>query len=597
MSAGLPGAERVAAGHWSGPGAALAHVPLAPGRHVMPTTDADALLALVGDIRLDNRSELQAALGLACDRAAGEPTDPELVLAAYRRWGERCAEHLTGAFAFAVWDGRRRLVACARDPFGTTPFYHYLSPTTFAFASDPEALLRLPGVPRRINHLALADYLCLNFDDKEATLWLDVRRLAPGSSLVVDTDQVRRHRYWAPESIPELRLGSDSAYEEAFRAVFDDAVGSRLSATGAGVYLSGGLDSSSVACVARPLYQGGRLTTLSAIFDLDAESDERSFAAAAAARAGADPHQCRPERSSPLADWDAAPWTGPAPSLDAQVAVCRALTRSAAERGVSVLLSGFGGDSTVSHGVWYLTELAGSGHPARFLAQARALARRHRVPLAPLVRKYGLRPFVPETLLRARRAMRRDLRVGGAWAPMRADVAERLGLAERAADLGLPRGPRTARQAHVDEMTSGLWSYALEGAFHTDAVVGIERRYPFMDRRLAELCVSLPGDQKLRDGWTRSIMRRALVGVLPEVVRQRPGKADLSHSFVRGLLGPDRPALETLVARPGLVAEWVDPAALTTLWQRCLRERRSGDCFALWRVAVLSRWLAHHGFG
>jgi asparagine synthase (glutamine-hydrolysing) len=278
--------------------------------------------------------------------------------------------------------------------------------------------------------------------------------------------------------------------------------------------------------------------------------------------------------------------------------VCRAVTESAAEHAVSVLLSGVGGDSVVSHGVSYLTELVGSGRPDRFVAEVRALARRHDRPMAPLIRAYGLRPFVPAGVLRARHRVRGgDLRVDGVRAPVRAEVIRELRLPERAADLGPSHPPLTARQAHLAELTSGHPSYALEGSYRADAVSGVERRYPFMDRRLVELCLSLPGNQKLRDGWTRSIMRRALVGILPEVVRQRPGKADLSLTFRRGLLGQDRAALEELVARPGPAAEWVDPVALTTLWQRCLREGRSADCFALWRVAVLSRWLTHHGFG
>ena len=91
-------------------------------------------------------------------------------------------------------------------------------------------------------------------------------------------------------------------------------------------------------------------------------------------------------------------------------------------------------------------------------------------------------------------------------------------------------------------------------------------------------------------------MRRALVDVLPAVVVGRAGKGDLAQTFCRDLLERDRPVLEELVTRPGLIAEWVDPTALTTLWHRCLAERRSADCFTMWRVAVLARWLTHHGF-
>ncbi len=234
---------------------------------------------------------------------------------------------------------------------------------------------------------------------------------------------------------------------------------------------------------------------------------------------------------------------GPAPACSPQVAVVRAVTEAAVAQGVTVLLTGLGGDSVVSHGAAYLTELAGSGHPARFLAQARAVGRRHRKPVARLAWTYGLRPFVPDAVVRTRRRLRgHDLGIGGVTAPVRPEVIRELRLEELAAEPGLPRSmPRTARLDHLAGITGGFLPYALETYFHTDVVVGVERRHPFLDRRLAELCLSLPGDQKLRDGWTRSIMRRALVGILPDVVRERPGKADLTGPFLRGFLGPTVP--------------------------------------------------------
>ncbi|MEA2900420.1 MAG: hypothetical protein QOH36_307 [Actinomycetota bacterium] len=597
MSAGLPcpawpADRRVPIGTRCGPGVSLAQSSTGSAA-TLPTTDPTALLTVVGDIRLDDRTGLLASLGR--ERPL-EVSDHGLVLAAYRRWGDRCVEHLVGDFAFALWDGRRHQFTCARDPFGTKPFYYHLSSATFAFASDPEAVLRLPSVPRRLNPVALVDYLTTRYEDTEVTAWLDVLRLSPGSSIVVGCDRVRRQRFWHPESISELRLGSDADYEEAFRVALSDAVGARLETSGVGVSLSGGLDSSSVACVARPLYRGGRLTTFSAVFDLDPGSDEREYAAAAAAQAGAEARYVRPEDTTSLTEWAAAPWTGPAPSCSPQLAITRSVTGSAIEHGVSVLLTGVGGDSVVSHGAAYLTELAGSGHPGKFLIEARALARRHRRPLGHVVQKYGLRPFVPEAVIRARRARGHlELGIAGVPAPVRPEVLRTLGFGAAAREL--PRRlPRTARLDHLADLTSCFSPYALEDAFHTDVVTGVERRYPFFDRRLAELCLSLPGDQKLRDGWSRSIMRRALVGVLPEVVRQRVGKSDLTDPFLRGLLGPDRPILEAVVASPGSITDWVDPVALTRLWQRCLSERKPADCFTMWRVAVLSRWLDYHGF-
>lgn len=590
MAAAMPGAGRAAIQSWRDPAADADEVPLGAGAvsgWSSAATDPVAGLAMVGDIRLDRRAELAAALGEA---PRGEATDAELVLAAYRRWGDRCAEHLVGDFAFAVWDGRRRRVLCARDPFATKPLYYFLSPSIIAAASDPEALLALPGVPRRLNPLAVAQYLCACYEDKEATPYFDVARLVPGSTMVVDDGAVRRWRHWHPDAVPDLDLGSDAAYEEAFRVALGDAVEARLGPGRIGVYLSGGLDSSSVTCMAQPRYDN-RLLTFSAVFDHEPRSDEREYAAAAAAHAGAEAHLCRPEHTSPLADGIGAPWDTPGPGLDTHVAVSRAVTASAQERGISALLSGYGGDSVVSHGVAYLTELVGAGRFVRFGVEARALARRHHRSRRGIIRRYGVLPFLPPAV-----AGRTGAPSPWETRPVRPAVARTLELGERLADLGVGARPRTARQANLREITSGQPVYALEAAYRSDAVAGVERRYPFLDRRLAELCLGLPGDQRLRDGWTRSIVRRALVGVLPEVVRLRPGKTDLTFGFQRGLLGADRPALDALAAHPGPISEWVEPAYLSALWQRCLTERGERDCYEVWRIAAASRWLARNGF-
>jgi len=111
-----------------------------------------------------------------------------------------------------------------------------------------------------------------------------------------------------------------------------------------------------------------------------------------------------------------------------------------------------------------------------------------------------------------------------------------------------------------------------------------------------ELCLSLPGDQKLRQGWTRSIVRRALADLLPQEVLQRPGKGNLAPGFRRALASTDRAALDEVVAHPGSLEEWIEPATLAALWQRCQVGGSDRDWFALWRAAVAARWLAHHGF-
>ena len=253
--------------------AALGHTLLATTpealHEVLPLTDAASGCSITADVRLDNREELLPALGLAEEaRVIG---DGELMLRAYLLWGEACLEHLLGDFAFAIWDPRSQRLFAARDQMGLRQLIHCHVPgELFAFATEPEAILALPDVPRRINEARIADYL----DDLEAadftsTFYEGLYRLPPAHCLTVDASGLQIRRYWALQPVTELQLDSDEAYAAAFLMVFTKAVRSRLRCAGpVGSMLSGGMDSGSVVAVATRLLQAegrGPLQTFSAV--------------------------------------------------------------------------------------------------------------------------------------------------------------------------------------------------------------------------------------------------------------------------------------------------------------------------------------------
>jgi asparagine synthase (glutamine-hydrolysing) len=544
-------------------------------------------LALAGEFLLTNSAALTTGLGVP---SGTRPTDADLILAAYRRWGEGFPERLAGDFSFVLWDGRRQRLLCVRDALGIKPFYYHLGPRTCAFGSDADALLCLREVPRRLNAQVLAGYCTAAFADRTATGFLDISRLAPGETLLVDAERATLRSYWSPDPTIALRRGTDAEYEEAFRLAISDAVAGRMGPASVGVALSGGLDSSALACVAGHL-EPPSLHAYTAVFGEHSASDERAWVRATVRRSRAIARQCDPAGTSPLADWEGASWRGSTPACNPQISVCRVTLEAAARDDVTVMLHGFGGDSVVSYGLAYLAELVGSGRFIRAAVETQALHRRHGLSRQRLLRAYALSPFVPDRVRRARNAVRKRPLVGH-QALLLPAAARRLGLG----DHEDPPRPRSARQEHDIDLRAGIHAHVLEASHRVDAVTGVERRYPFLDRRLVELCLSLPGDQKLRDGWTRSIMRRALADVLPEEVRRRPGKANLSPPFIRALRTTDRAAIEAVVARPGALAEWIDPATLAALWQRCLAGEGEREWFAMWRVTVASRWLIHHGF-
>lgn len=552
-------------------------------------------VAIIADARIDNREDLGAQLG-----HSESASDPEWILRAYDRWGLECLQRLEGDFAFAIWDPHQRRLVCARDRFGVKPFYYFRSARYFAFASQVSALLGLDEVPRRLNETRVADFLVPMLEDLEITFYEGVLRLPPGHLLTSDQGgQSRLQAYWTLGGQQELRLASDGEYEEAFRERFLDAVRTRLrSAFPIGSMLSGGLDSSAIACTASLLHPEG-VHTFSALFPGHADSDERPYIDAVLNRGGFEPHAVETVPLAPMGDllrsfkWqDEVPWI---PNLF----WLQGLYEAAGKGGVRCLLDGTDGDTTVSHGYHYLGELFRAGRWWSLAREIAGLKRNFpRRSAWHFFRTYALRPSTPELVVRAWRRVRREKRpwwrIGSI---VSSSFAERIGLEDRARRLAEAPIPRSARDAHRIEVTSGLNAYVLEVLDRAASAAGVEPRYPFFDRRLVEFCVALPAAQKLRRGWTRHIMRRALTRTLPEAISKRGGKADLSPTFVRGLLEKDRCLLEDVIVRDSHALEpYVDLQALRSTYRRYCATGGKADSMTIWKSVALAQWLKWAGF-
>jgi asparagine synthase (glutamine-hydrolysing) len=207
----------------------------------------------------------------------------------------------------------------------------------------------------------------------------------------------------------------------------------------------------------------------------------------------------------------------------------------------------------------------------------------------------AIQPLVPPLFRQIVRRLRRRKPACLARTAIKPEFARRMGVVERvdAFDRKQERPVRSAREAHCRAMQSGLIPYAMELANKAAAAFGIEPRYPFFDRRLMELCLALPPDQKLRDGWGRAVMRRAMSGDLPEGVRWRSTKANLAPNFKRGLLAQDRNILaEVVIDHPGVVEEYVDITALRQAYDRFVAEPTSeSDALTIYSTVVLALWL------
>ena len=490
-----------------------------------PRFDAASGLAITASVRLDGRDDLCEALGIPRRDRSGLP-DSALVLKSYARWGRACPEHLFGDFAFALWDAKNETLFCVRDHAGVRPFYYALGPERFVFASDIGGVLAAPGVSSDLDEAALATRLTYGARSlRDRTCYREVRRLLPGHALTVERGSAQVRRWWRPEDTPPLPVTSDDDLAEACRALLSDAVRDRVRDAGSvGAHLSGGLDSSAVAVLAaRELRRRGLPPPPAFAWHPPPDPGDDAGAAEygrieAVARQEGLQVLYRSPRTRDVAAFLRRDGTR---DDDGGALVHEGVVqRAAAEQGVEVLLSGWGGDEGISfNGLAYYRQLLRSDGVVRLWRELRERSTRRR---AVLTAQAALSLASP----RARRVARRLWR--GEW-PFRKNVTfVHPGFARRVRPLpGAARPPRAGvRDMQLHFLQKGHLSRRMEGWAASGARHGIEYRYPLLDRRVLEFALGLPPEQYRRGLWSRWLMRRALDPVLPPEVCWHTDKRD-----------------------------------------------------------------------
>ncbi|GIW53764.1 MAG: asparagine synthetase B [Nitrospiraceae bacterium] len=504
----------------------LAVVDLSEGGHQpMATDDCRCWITYNGEIY--NYLELRAELKTLGHRFRSE-SDTEVLLAAYREWGTSCLERLNGMFAFALWDGQRKWLFCARDRFGEKPFYYVWDGARFAFASEIKGLLPLIGRPKP-NQRAVYAYLDgAHLDYAESTFFEGVRQLPPAHYLIFGDGRLTAHRYWRlPESDgTPRRTRTDDV--ERFHHLFQDAVRLRLRCdVPVGSCLSGGLDSSSIVCVANALLLndagvpshliGARQKTFSSCFE-DPAYDERRFIRFVVERTGVEPHYAFPDPKELIETVRRVVRQQDEPFGSTSIFAQWTVMRLAAQHGIRVLLDGQGADEILAgyhgfFGAWF-ADLFLQGRWGRLCQEWQAYRRRHGA-LPPQAIANFARALLPEMVVRKVRPL-----MTGSAAWLAPEFRRRWKEKE---ETDQPEGSYLqAMQRRLLERNGlrALLHYEDRNAM----AFGIEPRLPFLDHRLVESVFALPSDFKLHAGWTKVLLRNAMDGILPDPVRWRADK-------------------------------------------------------------------------
>ncbi len=552
-----------------------------------PVADERGDCRLVFDGRLDNRRELIAGLGLD-DR---DRPDPELVLSAYRRWGEQSFGRLVGDFALAIWDGRARRLVCVRDPFGAKPFYYHANGERFAFGSEIVAILADPAVRVRPDEATIADFLLMDFRDHEASPFERVKQIPPGHVLLVDDCGLRTRRYWDMDGCRETRYPRQADYLERFRELFREAVRSRLrSHAPVAALLSGGIDSTAVVSMAEALRRGdpGLPPVLAVTLLDDGVLREDRDAIETVQRAyGTNVRAVAPlAKGRHLTDLEL--FCAPSEILHYEGFPAVPLaTELATNRGCRSLLTGFGADELIgSAELGFLQDLLWAGSVFRFRREVRRLAVAYGSEPAPGVAElaWARLPRRARTLIKRALGRNRPDWLAPAF-------ARRVAGRDRGASAA-PRFRTRCQEASYRAVTAPSLALALTWMDSTAAAQSLESRHPFLDRRLVEFFLSIPTEPKVEAGYRKMFLQQALGPISPVPPRRtltdETVVAPMPDETWRAL---DAEWLRASLFRPdALVFEYVDRCAAHRMRDRYL----AGD--AQWRgllrrFALLELWL------
>ena len=458
-------------------------------------------------------------------------SDTEVILHAYRKWGQDCVDHFRGMFAFALWDEQARTLFCARDRFGIKPFYYTVVDGVFYFASEAKALLPfLPSIDTDLE--AFKEYLSFQFCLDGKTLFKGIRELAPGHVMIIRNGRLDLRRYW--EVYYNLDFDHTGKYfEERIQALLEESVSFHLrSDVPVGAYVSGGLDSSVVASLAAAR-QGHGFLGFTGRFAMGDAYDESRYAKVLAKSCEFELHEIAITDADFVRTIEAViyhldfPAAGPGSFPQYMVSQLAGKHRK-------VVLGGQGGDEVFGGYARYLiayfeqcikAAIDGTTHSGNFIVTYESIIPNLTVlrDYKPLLQEFWREGMFEELDRRYFRLINRapDLRDEINWDALH-------GYSPYETFRAVFLGKNVQKESYFDSMTHFDFKTLLPALLQVEDRVsmahGVESRVPFLDHALVELAATIPSNIKFKDGTMKHVLKNAVKSLLPDEIANRTDK-------------------------------------------------------------------------
>jgi len=509
-----------------------------------PLHDHEADLTLVADCRIDNREELAGVFGIGTAALRDMP-DSALILRAYKTWGEDCAQRLIGDFAFAIWDGRAEKLVLARDHTGQRSVLYHQGGDFVAFATQVDALWRLPRVPRELSEVGLGHFLLFaRSETSNATLFAGIAFVRGGSIVIVHASgSTADRRYWEPHPDPTWLNRTEEEYVDRYRSILAEAVECRVRRLIAppALALSGGFDSAAIAGLAGPALtaQGRKLIAVSCVMSEDyvgpLRCPRRTIELCRRHMPHLDMHYfVRTDETVFDKLEQAFAEDNGIPHLTYHIT--HALFERASAAGARLIMDGLGGNATLNpRGGGVLKDFLRTGKFYHFFSESIAYLRTGNRSLKDILLTDIIVGQAPDWLRRIWRRLRHGAKPAWADWPIAPSFAARLidTGAVVPADIHGGSQPYRSKHAQAKRALLALMAMPIHHLGNEAAARGLDRTRPMLDKRIVEFGQAIPTDLYIKNGYDRYLARRALIDLYPPEFQTR-GSEQIAYS-------PDRP--------------------------------------------------------
>jgi len=510
-------------------------------------------------------------------------TDTEVIMAAYVQWGEQCLHRFNGMWAFVILDTLKRKLFVARDRFGVKPVYYSLQSKSLGISSEIKQLLGVGFGNGEADREEVSKFLLYGeVNINRQTLFKDIYQLLPGEALIVDLENdlinMKHDKYYQPPYNRSMHIGGEAEeFSSEFNRLFDDSVRLRMrSDVQVGSCLSGGLDSSSIVMsLSKQLQElegdSQKPKTFTSCFE-DSRFDEWNYAQQIVSEAQTDSHRVFPNMNHLLDEMDEVTWHQEEPFRSSSIYAQWNVMRLANQAGIKVLLDGQGADEVMA-GYHYFIPI----YLANMLKSLRIGTLLNSIKT---MKSTGILEATESSYLTLKKTLYYLVNVKKLRpVPMKQLMKKQYTQIEG-------RNASSSLQTRLYEGMFGSLQSLLRHEDRNSMAFSIEARTPFLDYRIVELFMRMPGQLKIRNGWTKPFLRESMENRMPDSVRLRTDK--------KGFVTPEAIWFnenidiirKMLVEGNSPIAVWIDIDLLKSYLQQ-----EKINYQLIWRILSLHIWL------